>query len=166
MDKCENMQQILLQTVYSWIGHRLQTVLTLAFFCGCTISKLRLVLDSSAQTTRGMYFECFRKISKWSRLAVFDVFGNFSENSMILRYWRHVSKCAYYKRRTSFGLRVIELLKKLLVRTSYRLYLGLQSRSIEINRDQFLSKNTAAGLPKKIICRKTGAPQKHLRHPH
>ena len=32
--------------------------------CRCLISKLRPVLESSAQTTRGMYFEFFRKISK------------------------------------------------------------------------------------------------------
>ena len=38
--------------------------------------------------------------------------------------------------RTSLCLRVIELLKKPFVRTSHRLYLGPQSRSIEINRDQ------------------------------
>ena len=44
-----------------------------------------------------------------------------------------LSEFAYYERRTSFGLGVIKLPKKPFVRTSYRLYLGLQPRSIEIN---------------------------------
>ena len=97
------------------------------FCCGWPVSKLRPVLDSSDQTTWGMYFGFFRKISKWACLVIVDVFGGFSGNSMILRYWRHVSEFAYYECITILYLRVIKLLKKTFVRTSYCLYLGVQS---------------------------------------
>ena len=45
--------------MYSWIGHPLQAGLTLAFCCGGPVSNPRPVLDSSAQTTRGVYFDFF-----------------------------------------------------------------------------------------------------------
>ena len=52
-----------------------------------------------------------------------------------------------------------ELFKKLFIRTSYCLYLIFRSRLI-------IEQNTAAKLPKKSICRKTKAHQKHLRPPY
>ena len=60
----------------------------------------------------------------------------------------------------------LNFLQKSFVRASYRLSFSISMDLIDTKfdeRDQFLSKNTAAGLPKTSICRETEVLQKHLR---
>ena len=70
---------------YSWIGHGLQSVPTLAFCCGCQNSKPRPVLNFSLKNSGVVIFYFFEKSKKWARTAKNDVFGNFSKNSIVFQ---------------------------------------------------------------------------------
>ena len=111
------------------------------------------------------FFSKIQKMSPYGRKWCFWRFQRkFDCSSIIAIYkqFRCIRAYNYVVRNYEFK----ELCNKLINCTSYRVYLVLQSISIEINQDRFLSKNTAAGLPKKPICCETKAPQKHLRHPY
>ena len=110
---------------------------------GRPISKLRPVLDSSSQTTWVMYFGFFEKSKIELVLANFDVFGDFSEDSIVLRWQRHISESTYYEHKTNLCLQPLELFKKSCIRTSYHTckYLVLyqdRPRSIFEQKHSFL----------------------------
>ena len=107
-------------------------------YCSRIPQKVKMELGSTHHWMRLSLAEGFSSVysnpsyPSWSRgKLIFSVSAFDSKSSC--------SKFAYYERRTtacSLCLRVIELFKKSSVHTSYHLYLGLQLRSIEINRDQ------------------------------
>ena len=121
------------------------------------ISKPRPVLDFSSK--KGCFWYCFEKSQNglaWPKMVFLLILANnqwFSDTSDVLANSRLTSVelvCAYVFKEPS---------KKLFVRTNYCLYLVFQLRSIEIDQDQFLSRNTAAGLPKNQFVASQGHPR-------
>ena len=99
------------------------------FRCGCPIPKPRPVLDFSSKKSGVVYFDFFEKSKNelvWPKMMFLVILAKirwFSDNSDTLANSRLKSVelvCAYEFK---------ELLKKLSVRTSYRLYLVFQSYS-------------------------------------
>ena len=135
------------------------------FRCGCPISKPRPVLDFSSKKS-GVVFYLFEKSKnelarpKMVFLAILAKIRLFSNNSDTIAKSRLTSEipvCAF-----EFS----NFLQKSFVCTSYSLYFSLSIDTNFDERDQFSSKKTATGLPKKSICRETEALQKHLRPPY
>ena len=62
-------------------------------------------------------------------------------------------------RKTSSCLRVLTIFSVIVVVLVF-------ACTQRFDRDRFSSRNTAAGLPKTLICHKLEAPQKHLRPPY
>ena len=88
----------------SWIGYRLQIGLTLASSSWLSDFKTKTSFGFLVPNYMGYVFWMFWKIKKWACLADFDVFGNCSEDSIVLRWQRHISESAYYERKTNFCL--------------------------------------------------------------
>ena len=140
--------------------------LRLHFHCSCPISKPRPVLDFSLEN-RGTFFSKSQKMSSYGRTWCFWQFQQKIDRFPIIAICKQIFNIRAYDQFITTSL------KNFVRNQSAVLVIActLVFRSILIDtnfdeRDQFSSKNTAVGLPKKRICRETGAFQKHLRPPY
>ena len=123
----------------------------------------------SHQKNQGSFF-IFSKSQKMSSYGQKRCFWRFQRK---FDRFPIIAICKRFCNIRAYNLFVVTSLKNFVINRSIVLVnactLVFRSISIDTNfdeRDQFLSKNTAAGLPKKIICRKTEALHKHLRPLH
>ena len=132
---------------YSWIGHGLQSGPTLAFSLLLSNFKTKTSFESLIKKIRGRFLYFFKKSKnelvrpKKMCLAILAEIRSFSDNSDMLTISQYTSIWL------TGNYEVKELCNKSIDRTSYRLY-------------------SAAGLPKKLICRETEALQKLPRPPY
>ena len=70
---------------YSWIGHRLQAGLTLAFLLWPSDFKSKTSFGFLSPNYTQHVFWVFSKVEKWARAAENGVFGDFSEHSIVFR---------------------------------------------------------------------------------
>ena len=81
---------------YSWIGHRLQTGLTLAFLLWLSDFKTKTSFGFPSANYTGHVFWFFFKKTQNELVWPFLMFlAILAKNLMILRYWRHVSEFTY-----------------------------------------------------------------------
>ena len=119
---------------------------------------------------RGRFFLLFSKSRKMSSCGQKRCFTRFQRK---FDRFQIISICKQFRNIRAYNLFVATSLKNFVINRSIVLVIActLVFRSISIDtnfdeRDRFSSKNTAAGLPKTLICRETETPQKHLRPPY